>query len=66
MFYTDLSCKKSDLAQTLFPDICRKAALIKFKTICREYDDLKTIADSRRYFFTPHELQLIDQHIGLP
>ncbi len=66
MFYTDLSCKKSELAQALFPDICRESALAKFKIICREYDDLKPIADSRRHFLTPHELQLIDQHIGLP
>ncbi len=66
MFYTDLSCKKSELAQALFPGICTSSALAKFKTICREYDALKPIADSRRHFLTPHELLLIDQHIGLP
>ncbi len=66
MFYTDLSCKKSELVQALFPSISRQAALKKFKSICRETEDLKSIADSGRHFLTPHELQLIDQHIGLP
>jgi len=66
MFFTDLSCKKSELAQALFPNICRESALAKFKIICREYDDLKPIAESRRHYLTPHELHLIDQRIGLP
>ncbi len=66
MFCTDLSCKKSELAQALFPNISRQAALKKFKTICRDTDDLRSIADSGRHFLTPHELQLIDQRIGLP